>query len=298
MGLRRATPARQPSSALSPLFVAPRQGMQALADRLIDRLGRSALRSSRPRRRCCARIEGGSCRTRRRAVRRSCIGRTGAGRFLVARGSSRRVGGPTAGGHGVRLGGGHHAGVRRHGVRRSGTAKCPFRGSQGFWRRGEEAERDKRHPGGPRERDGNDSVFLRFPQMATLGRSGNDRRAGLAGRANEQYWARLDDEGLVERSCRELETVVVGRPGAGGGPGLPPPLAWRVSRWPGSMPQYTVGHLDRVASTRAMLARYAPTVSLAGASYNGVGVPACIGSGRRAAREVLSAVESLGLPTS
>ena len=39
MGLRRATPARRPSSAPSPLFVAPRQGMQALADRLIDRLG-------------------------------------------------------------------------------------------------------------------------------------------------------------------------------------------------------------------------------------------------------------------
>jgi protoporphyrinogen/coproporphyrinogen III oxidase len=61
------------------------------------------------------------------------------------------------------------------------------------------------------------------------------------------------------------------------------------------MPQYTVGHLKRVETAKATLARHAPMVSVAGASYRGVGVPACIGSGRRAAEELLTNVESLGL---
>ena len=117
------------------------------------------------------------------------------------------------------------------------------------------------------------------------------------GRATDQSWTTFGDEALVERLCQELETVLSRRPG-GNATALPAPLAWRVSRWPGSMPQYEVGHLDRVASGRALLARCAPMVSLAGASYNGVGVPACIGSGRRAAKEVLAAVEALALPTS
>lgn len=111
------------------------------------------------------------------------------------------------------------------------------------------------------------------------------------GRAGEQAWAALDDGALVERLCGELGTVL-----ARGAGDFTRPLAWRVSRWPRAMPQYTVGHLDRVASARAALARQAPMVSLAGASYGGVGVPACIGSGRRAAREVLAALEPQGLP--
>ena len=42
---------------------------------------------------------------------------------------------------------------------------------------------------------------------------------------------------------------------------LAAPLAWRVSRWPASMPQYAVGHLERVASAKAVLARQAPMVA-------------------------------------
>jgi protoporphyrinogen/coproporphyrinogen III oxidase len=115
------------------------------------------------------------------------------------------------------------------------------------------------------------------------------------GRVADQSWTALGDEALVERLCQELGTVLSRSPRANG-TRLPAPSAWRVSRWPRSMPQYEVGHLDRVTSGRALLARCAPMVSLAGASYNGVGVPACIASGRRAAREVLAAVEPLGLP--
>ncbi len=115
------------------------------------------------------------------------------------------------------------------------------------------------------------------------------------GRAGEQSWAALDDEALVGRLCEELDRLLGQRQGVRDS-ALAAPLAWRVSRWPGSMPQYTVGHLQRVASAKAAVARQAPMISLAGASYSGVGVPACIGSGRRAAEELLTRLEALGLP--
>ncbi len=69
-----------------------------------------------------------------------------------------------------------------------------------------------------------------------------------------------------------------------------------MSRWPRSMPQYEVGHLERVARAKEALAQQVPMIALAGASYGGVGVPSCIGSGRRAGRELRAAVQSLGLP--
>jgi oxygen-dependent protoporphyrinogen oxidase len=54
----------------------------------------------------------------------------------------------------------------------------------------------------------------------------------------------------------------------------------RVSRWGGGLPQYAPGHLDRVARIRAGLP---DAVVVCGAAYDGVGVPACIRSGRTAA---------------
>jgi protoporphyrinogen/coproporphyrinogen III oxidase len=109
------------------------------------------------------------------------------------------------------------------------------------------------------------------------------------GRAGDEAWADQADELLVERLCHELETVL-GRRGARDGHRLPAPTGWRVSRWPLSLPQYEVGHLERVAQARATLSREAPLVALAGASYGGVGVPSCIASGRRAGRELFQVV--------
>jgi len=114
------------------------------------------------------------------------------------------------------------------------------------------------------------------------------------GWVSDEAWSALDDEDLVGRLCAELATV--SRLRRGTRQSLPAPSGWRVSRWPRSLPQYGVGHLEKVALARAELARRAPTVVLAGASYGGVGVPACIGSGRRAAAELTGAVQALGLP--
>lgn len=66
-----------------------------------------------------------------------------------------------------------------------------------------------------------------------------------------------------------------------------PPLLSRVVRWPGGMPQYTLGHRDRLEHIATRLAGL-PGLHLAGASYRGVGIPDCIVSGWAAADRVAS----------
>jgi oxygen-dependent protoporphyrinogen oxidase len=60
-----------------------------------------------------------------------------------------------------------------------------------------------------------------------------------------------------------------------------------VTRWAPALPQYSVGHRQRVARIDAALAGQ-PTVAVAGAAYDGVGIPACIRSAEAAVAKVLS----------
>jgi oxygen-dependent protoporphyrinogen oxidase len=110
------------------------------------------------------------------------------------------------------------------------------------------------------------------------------------GRHGDERWSALADEDLVGKLCQELGHVLA--------QSTPTPVTggWRVSRWPAALPQYEVGHLERIAALKATLSREAPMVALAGSSYGGVGVPACIGSGRRSATEIRAAVQALEEP--
>jgi len=63
------------------------------------------------------------------------------------------------------------------------------------------------------------------------------------------------------------------------------PVASRVTRWGGGLPQYTVGHLDRVARIRAAVAGQAG-LAVCGAAYDGIGIPACVASARAAAGQI------------
>ncbi|WP_405603118.1 protoporphyrinogen oxidase [Streptomyces sp. NBC_01410] len=65
------------------------------------------------------------------------------------------------------------------------------------------------------------------------------------------------------------------------------PVATEVTRWIGGLPQYPVGHLTRVARIREEVAKL-PGLRVCGAAYDGVGIPACIASARRAADEILA----------
>ena len=74
------------------------------------------------------------------------------------------------------------------------------------------------------------------------------------------------------------------------------PRSWHVRKWGGALPQYTVGHLQRVADVRAAVAA-APGLAVCGATYDGVGVAACVASARAAADQVarhLTALTTMG----
>ncbi|HET7305747.1 MAG TPA: protoporphyrinogen oxidase [Segeticoccus sp.] len=91
----------------------------------------------------------------------------------------------------------------------------------------------------------------------------------------------------LHRGDPELVRAALGDLGAALGRPLPQPVDTLVQRWGGALPQYAVGHPDRVARIREALARV-PGLELAGAAYEGVGIPACIGTGRAAARATLA----------
>ena len=96
---------------------------------------------------------------------------------------------------------------------------------------------------------------------------------------------RLGEEAVLQREDAELVDLVLGDLTDMLGV-ADPPVDARVTRWGGGLPQYTVGHNTRVERVRAAVAAV-PGLAVAGAAYDGVGVPACVASGQRAAAEVL-----------
>ncbi len=91
---------------------------------------------------------------------------------------------------------------------------------------------------------------------------------------------------LVQAPEAELRSIAESELASLLGISGPPTQAW-VTRWPRRMPQYHLGHLDRVARIEAAVAAH-PGLALAGSAYRGVGIPDCIRSGEKAA-ELLAA---------
>jgi len=100
------------------------------------------------------------------------------------------------------------------------------------------------------------------------------------GRFGDLRFSSMPDDELADRVVEELG-ILVGLEG--------PPRATSVTRWPDSFPQYRVHHLFRVAGIESAVKRL-PGLSVAGAAYRGVGIPACVASGRAAARAVLESL--------
>jgi oxygen-dependent protoporphyrinogen oxidase len=103
------------------------------------------------------------------------------------------------------------------------------------------------------------------------------------GRAGEERDLQREDGELVEVAVREVGEAL-GRP-------LTPVVDAHVQRWGGGLPQYVVGHVDRVAAVRADVDRL-PGLELAGAAYDGVGIPAVVASATGAAHAVAAHVRS------
>jgi len=64
------------------------------------------------------------------------------------------------------------------------------------------------------------------------------------------------------------------------------PVYAEVNRWWKAMPQYILGHLDRLSQLDAAVSRY-PGLALTGAAYRGVGIPDCIRDGALTASRIL-----------
>jgi protoporphyrinogen/coproporphyrinogen III oxidase len=116
----------------------------------------------------------------------------------------------------------------------------------------------------------------KWPHWADSGRS---VLRVSAGRDGDRAALELDDDRLAGRLVDELGQAL--RRDLS-------PAAVRVSRWPDAFPQYPVGHGRRMAAIERAVEAALPVVALAGASYHGSGLPACIASGRGAARTALA----------
>ncbi|MEP7199756.1 MAG: protoporphyrinogen oxidase [Chloroflexota bacterium] len=93
------------------------------------------------------------------------------------------------------------------------------------------------------------------------------------GRAGQEQWLERDDHALIQIARDELKDILQIEA---------EPLFTRIFRWPRGMPQYNLGHLERVAQIEAGLKKH-PGLFLAGAAYRGVGIPDCIRSANDAA---------------
>ena len=102
----------------------------------------------------------------------------------------------------------------------------------------------------------------------------------FVGRSSGDPVSEADDDLLIERAAREIARLVGTRAGH---------LAGAVHRWPNGLPQYEVGHAERIERIERALYPH-PGLVLAGADYRGTGIPDCVRQGRAAAG---AAIESL-----
>lgn len=126
--------------------------------------------------------------------------------------------------------------------------------------------------------EGRQIIAASFSSTKFPGRAADDRllvRVFIGG-ALQAELASLPDDQLIEIACDELGELV----GLTGEPELA-----SVVRWPASMPQYHLGHVDLVDLIERRVAAIAG-LELAGNAYRGVGIPQCIRSGEQAAERI------------
>ena len=127
--------------------------------------------------------------------------------------------------------------------------------------------------------DNGQVIAISFSSNKFAGRCNDDQlliRAFIGG-AMQSELVDLDDEALIEIALAQLDKSV-GLEGQ--------PIFNRVFRWRNCMPQYHLGHVERVEQIETLVGRHT-NFALAGNSYRGVGIPACVESGKNAASKVL-----------
>jgi len=103
---------------------------------------------------------------------------------------------------------------------------------------------------------------------------------GFVGGARDDYTHSLPDAELIELVRKSYIDLLGLKPDA-------QPTYAKVFRFPRAMPQYIVGHLDRMDALNQYMDQQ-PSLAIGGAAYTGVGVPNCMESGEAAAGKILS----------
>lgn len=122
---------------------------------------------------------------------------------------------------------------------------------------------------------------VKFPQRAPVGTA--LLRVFIGGATQPELFD-LGDAEILEIATRELDNLL----GVQG-----EPILTRIDRHARSMPQYTLGHLDRVEAIRRQAARH-PNLFLTGIAFDGVGVPDCVRAAEAAAEAVLASLAQPG----
>ena len=106
-------------------------------------------------------------------------------------------------------------------------------------------------------------------------------RAFVGGNLQPEMFA-LDEERMIKGVLKDLRDLL----------GIEkPPLFVEAAKWPRSMAQYHLGHLERVERINERLKAFS-SLRLVGNAYNGAGIPDCVRIGEKAAEELLSLKEN------
>jgi oxygen-dependent protoporphyrinogen oxidase len=116
----------------------------------------------------------------------------------------------------------------------------------------------------------------KWPWLAEQTPTGTVILRASVGRRGDEALLQRDDADLVDVAVADLQRVL-----GSAGDDLGAVVDSSVTRWGGGLPQYAVGHLDRVDRIHTAVAAI-PNLAVAGAAYQGVGIPACIASADRA----------------
>lgn len=123
---------------------------------------------------------------------------------------------------------------------------------------------------------------IKFPGRAPEGHA--LLRAFVGGALQPEMFA-LDEAAMIAAVRQDLRDLL-GIEAA--------PLFAHVEKWPRSMAQYHLGHVERVSRIKSHL-QATRTLKLAGNAYEGAGIPDCIRSGEQAARELFNALSGQGV---
>ena len=99
----------------------------------------------------------------------------------------------------------------------------------------------------------------------------------FVGRAGREAAVALPDDELLTLVRRELREILQIDDA---------PVVSRIYRWHRALPQYVLGHTERLSQIEARVARMSG-IQLSGSAYRGVGIPDCIESGQHAAARLL-----------